>query len=830
MKKERILTDNWFLRESESTDVMKIPQMPMQVHDILYHYGKIGDSYQWGKTEDCRWVNDKTWIYGTDFEIEPQRPDAKSLDCGKYALLLEGLDTFAEIKVNQKTAGRHHDCYLPCKMDISPLVKPGKNTLEIIFTPVKEELKKTEETYRDIVAEGLVEPCRFLRKTFHDFTTYLGNDLDFYKAGVFGRTVLYEISDGLQIEDMDVQYSLNEALDTAKVQIHTAVSDGNVQIHTALSGGNEGGGIYRVRAWILYDKELIWEQEKPAGESFIAGIEDVHLWWPAGYGAQYLYCVQAELLRDGQVIDTWEKRIGFRKITMQGMLDFQINGRTVRLWGANLTPDQGYTLCEDTKRTERLLELARDAHVNALRIWGEGTGFGEFLYNFADENGILLWQEFYCGHAQYPDVEEVKEKILQEAEYMIKSRKHHPSILLWCGGNECYLSRDFAAPQRTYLTAEFFEYDLKRLCLRLDPDRYYHVNSPFFGSYSNEPGKGDTHSYTNSWYVPGSDIPLFASENLRVSFPGVKTLKRYLKRDILPKPVRRKHGELPWPQEYESITSAESWKKIPCIEEFYDAEEPEEMVYQFGAAAGKYIKDSVERYRRGRKADDGTMDRICKGHFIWKWNTTFPHIYSSVLDFYLEQKMPYYFLKRAYEPLSVQAEVSDHLYVWLVNDTGMSQEGRITAELFDMQENRFVKREEIPVKCKAGESVMAGRLDSFGQFTRDKMIRVTFRDAEQNIAAQNHTFMDIERHLTFPQSGIKMWREKDMICLKAEQFARCVELSGEEDGDPYWWDFQDNYFDLFPGEVKRVEYGNRHKRGTIKAKAVYDKTCAELNI
>ena len=72
----------------------------------------------------------------------------------------------AEIKVNQKTAGRHHDCYLPCKMDISPLVKPGKNTLEIIFTPVKEELKKTEETYRDIVAEGLVEPCRFLRKTF----------------------------------------------------------------------------------------------------------------------------------------------------------------------------------------------------------------------------------------------------------------------------------------------------------------------------------------------------------------------------------------------------------------------------------------------------------------------------------------------------------------------------------------------------------------------------------------------------------------------------------------------------------------------------------------
>ena len=75
------------------------------------------------------------------------------------------------------------------------------------------------------------------------------------------------------------------------------------------------------------------------------------------------------------------------------------------------------------------------------------------------------------------------------------------------------------------------------------------------------------------------------------------------------------------------------------------------------------------------------------------------------------------------------------------------------------------------------------------------MIRVTFRDAEQNIATQTHTFMDIERHLTFPQSGIKMWREKDVICLKAEQFARCVELSGGgKTGDPYLVGFPGQLF------------------------------------
>ena len=67
------------------------------------------------------------------------------------------------------------------------------------------------------------------------------------------------------IGEMDVQYSLNVALDTAKMQIDMAVSDGNVQIHAAVSDGNEGGGIYRVRARILYNKELIWEQGRASG-------------------------------------------------------------------------------------------------------------------------------------------------------------------------------------------------------------------------------------------------------------------------------------------------------------------------------------------------------------------------------------------------------------------------------------------------------------------------------------------------------------------------------------------------------------------------------------
>lgn len=802
MKTERVLAGKWYLREEGKPEQLEIPAMPMQVHDILYYYGKIGEGYRFGKTVDCGFVNDKTWVYETEFYT----------GCGDCSLLLGGLDTLAEIRVNNQTAGKHEDSYLPCNLDITPYIKQGKNTLEIFFCPVKERIEKIQEQYGSYLAETSVDACRFIRKTFHDFTTYLGNDDNFYKVGIYRDVVLTEYPEGLQIGDVQIDYTLNERLTRARIRI---VPD--------ITGKGEVYSTDAVKIQISYKGNCIWEQEKCSGSDFFTELSDIHLWWPVGYGEACLYDVKAVLIRDGCVIDRCEKRIGIRKITMQGMLDFQINGMTVKLWGANLTPDQGYTLCEDSVRIQRLLSLALEANVNTIRIWGEGVPFTDLLYDFADEHGLLLWQEFFCGHARYPDVDEVKEKILAEAEYMIKSKRHHPSILLWCGGNECYLCRDFAAPEEEYHFAEFLEYTLKKLCYTLDPDRYYHVNSPFGGSYSNEPRVGDTHSYTNSWYVPGSDYPIFASENLRVSFPREKSLKRYLRTEKLPAPGIRKHGDLPWPEEYEAVTSAESYKKIPAVEEFYDASTSGEMIYRFGAAAGKYIKESVERYRRGRSPLSPTGERICKGHFIWKWNTTFPHIYSSVLDAYLEQKMPYYDLKRAYKPLSVQVEVSDYLYAWAVNDTGRTVQGFVKAELFDMAQNRIIKTQEMPVKVYQGESVLAGRLDRFGEFTRDKIIKVSLCDEAGEKLAENHAFVDIERHLTFPETTLSMWEEDGKLCVTSTHFARCVELTGEEDGDEYWWDFQDNYFDLFPGEVKKISFSRKHKKGAITAKAFYSK-------
>lgn len=812
MKYVKELTGEWTLREKESGEVFRVCRMPMQVHEILYENGRIDDGYLWGKTENCGWVNDRTWIYETEFVCE----ESTAL------LLFEGLDTICSIWLNGQKVGESRDCYLPCRIPVGGYLRSGKNRLKVVFEPVKRELERIREEQKELLEQSSVQPKSFIRKTFHDFTTYLGNDEDFYKVGIFRPVSLIVLPEKLMLDEVRTGYTLNETLDRAQIGITPVLYQAEEMSSQALQQ-------VRVTVQISLDKEVLWQASGEVGESFNASLDGIRLWWPRGYGEQPLYEISAEVsCGSGIPVDRKSLFVGFRKVQMQGMLDFSINGMQVKLWGANLTPDQGSTLCEDPERIGRLLKLAVDGNVNTLRIWGEGVPFTDFLYDYADRHGILLWQEFFCGHAQYPMCHEVTDLILQEAEWMIRSRGHHPSILLWCGGNECYLSRDFAAPEEEYLAAPFFEYELKKLCARLDPDRYYHVSSPFFGTYSNDPALGDTHSYTNSWYVPGGDYPVFAAENLRVSFPGEKSLKRYLQVDELPVPHGQGHGELPWPEEYERITSAESWKKIPPVEQFYDAGTPAEMIYRFGMAAGLYIKDAVERYRRGKRTEETFGARRCMGHLIWKWNTTFPHIYSSMIDAYLEPKIPYYFLKRAYEPAALSIEVSDHIDVWVINDTARILQGQAEISLFDMEKNQFVRAGHFPFRVLPGESRTLGRLDFWGQMTRDKILYGELRDEQGQILARNHSYLDIERHMTFPEAELEMHQEGDELVLTTDCFARCVELSAEERGDAYWWDFSDNYFDLFPGEEKRIEIRGKHTEGIIRAKAFYSPYMTEL--
>lgn len=201
----------------------------------------------------------------------------------------------------------------------------------------------------------------------------------------------------------------------------------------------------------------------------------------------------------------------------------------------------------------------------------------------------------------------------------------------------------------------------------------------------------------------------------------------------------------------------------------------------------------------------------------------------GVVDYFNEPQMAYYALKRAYEPIQVSFEIEDRISVWLVNDTMETRRGNVEVALFSLSQNRQTASLTRAFEIRPDESRLVTFLDEFGQFRRENVLIARVRDENGHLIAENVDYVDIERHLDFPQdTGLRIWQEEEELVIAAEKFARCVELTGQERGDEFGWLFEDNYFDLVPGTEKRVRVLGRHDQGVIRAKAYYDDTGATV--
>lgn len=68
----------------------------------------------------------------------------------------------------------------------------------------------------------------------------------------------------------------------------------------------------------------------------------------------------------------------------------------------DVLPERG----QNKETIKRLLTVARDSHMNMLRVWGGGVYESDYFYDLADEFGILIWQDFMFACSLYPTNEE----------------------------------------------------------------------------------------------------------------------------------------------------------------------------------------------------------------------------------------------------------------------------------------------------------------------------------------------------------------------------------------------------------------------------------------
>jgi hypothetical protein len=192
------------------------------------------------------------------------------------------------------------------------------------------------------------------------------------------------------------------------------------------------------------------------------------------------------------------------------------------------------------------------------------------------------------------------------------------------------------------------------------------------------------------------------------------------------------------------------------------------------------------------------------------------------VDYFGQPMMAYYALKDAYTPLLASFSMEDTVGVWLTNDTPQSVKGMVEVKCYSLSKGRYTKACVFPFAMKADASQRLGGLEVFGQFPRDEVLIASIFDEEGKNLGQTFDYVDMERHLIFPEDAkVEIQVQHDKLLLCCDKFARCVELLGNAGGDEFGWCFSDNYFDLIPGETKVVEVFGHHNDGQITAKPYY---------
>ncbi|MFW5832273.1 MAG: glycosyl hydrolase 2 galactose-binding domain-containing protein, partial [Prolixibacteraceae bacterium] len=152
------LLDNWQLfaleenGELNKTELNSLPaqntkvyscSIPAQVHDVLTEKGVIEDPIHFEAQEPCLWVAEKDWVYQTQFA---------GTDAQKVFLHFKGLDTIADIYLNEEKIFTNESCFLPARVEITGKLTDN-NKLLIHFYAPKPWLEKNKKA-QQFVDEG----------------------------------------------------------------------------------------------------------------------------------------------------------------------------------------------------------------------------------------------------------------------------------------------------------------------------------------------------------------------------------------------------------------------------------------------------------------------------------------------------------------------------------------------------------------------------------------------------------------------------------------------------------------------------------------------------
>lgn len=420
-------------------------------------------------------------------------------------------------------------------------------------------------------------------------------------------------------------------------------------------------------------------------------VANPELWWCNGQGTPYLYTWKIENEREQRV-----GKIGFRRLRLvrnKGAVDpagfpksryavpatVELNGRRIAAKGSNWVNPDIYWGQTDEARYDSLLTLARDAHMNILRMWGGASVCKQSFYDLCDRYGIMVWQEFMLACNNYPDEDHYLSVLESEARAIIRSLRSHPCLALWCGGNELFNGWSGMTDQSLPLRL------LNRLCYELDRTRPFLATSPLVGM-----AHGGYQFY--SWSL---DLEVFKefqqtrdvayTEFGVPSISSVENLKKIIPEDEL-FPIRptdawiAHHGFYAW-GEY-------SWTCLDTLDRYFgESTSLEETVERSNWLQCAGYQGAFEEMRR-QWPHCGMMLNWC---FNEPWITA---ANNSLIEFPSRPKPAYEAVKGALRPKLFSARVAR--FAWVVGET-------FEAEIWFHNDTPEAASGEVHVSVQIGE-------------------------------------------------------------------------------------------------------------------------------
>jgi beta-mannosidase len=794
--------------------------VPGCVHTDLFANGKIGDPFYRLNEKDQQWIDRESWEYRTILHA-----DAALLGHARVELVFAGLDTFAEVFVNGQTVLFADNMFRSWRADVKAQLHAGDNVVVVRFRSPIEQVQGSYRAlgYRLPAANDQSQEMvsMWARKAPYHYGWDWGPR--FVTSGIW-RPVALETWDQARIDDVQIfQNRLDAAAAdlTVKVRI-AAASAGRARLAVRIAGGA-----------VLAQADV----DVPAGVhdwALPARIERPELWWPNGLGAQRLYTLETTLATAaGTALDARPTRIGLRTLEVVHQRDadgksffIKVNGAPVFMKGANWIPADSFNARVTPERYRFLLESAKTTNMNMLRVWGGGIYEDDQFYALCDELGLLVWHDFMFACSMYPGDDAFVANVEKEAGENVRRIRNHPSLALWAGNNENEAAwKGWGWPAKFNLSRKAQDRigaDYKRMFHQIlpgivaaeDPGRFYTRSSPSANEDNvpaNRKGWGDMH-FWGVWHS-GADYTSYADNVSRFmsefgfqSFPELASVARYTAREDwdIGSPVMLSHQRHP---------RGNALIRTYMDRDFRRPKDFASFLYVGQVLQATVIKFAAEAHRRAMGRNWGSL--------YWQLDDCWPVASWSSIDYYGRWKAQQYAARQFFAPVLVSpVEEKGVVNVWAISDRRSDAPAHLTVRLVDFQGRELWRKEQdVTLAANASRVLLsmprAQALGGAADPTRVVLVAELGEPGQKQALSRNLLSFVRTKDLELPVPELRLEVGAGTggalaVTVTAPVFARNVYLTAGDPGaaagpaaiiDGH---FDDNFFDLLPGETRTV--------------------------